>query len=209
MIRFTWQKPAILLCVLSEFMSVKSFAIGGAGTGVGNGGTVVTLPDGSVVMSDPFVAPNTDPYQKFSNLNLTIQTELAFIDRLLVRYGALPDQSEIPDTDFAAGTPQAVQDAQSAARVLQEKQSRTGQSYFLTSQVINNQIQYYFTDTLPANCVQSEEDIQLPANISGEITEMAACTIGTETHIRQDLYAKMDVRNQTMLLLHERLHSTM
>jgi hypothetical protein len=206
MIICKWQISQVILFVACSLACQNSFAMMG-GTGVGNGGTVISLPDGSVVMSDPFVKPNDDPYQKFSNLNMTIQTELGLLDKLLVRYGAIADQSPIPDTSFPSGTPQTVIDAQSAAAILQEQYSRTGQSNFLMTLVASDQIQYHFVATLPDDCVQNEENIQLPANISGAITEMAGCTIAKETFIRQDLYAKMDNRNQTMLLLHERLHS--
>lgn len=75
---------------------------------------------------------------------------------------------------------------------------------FVSKEVTDPLIDYYLVDQIPAmkEC-ESRIPVTLPG--SGRSVEQVACTVGASTWIKQDLFNQLSIRDQTLLLIHERL----
>jgi hypothetical protein len=157
-----------------------AYARGGA-TGVGGGGDVVVLPNDQVVLADPFLnsgaeQPNGMPPLRSIN------------PRILQAIGAYT-QAAVPEFVFFS-SPRA----SDITRELERLKTR------------NSGLRFYG--------VQSQEELNnfcapggrksynLPEGYS---VEQVACTAGVETYFVEPIFAKLSLRDQALLLIHERL----
>jgi hypothetical protein len=192
---------ALGLCLIFNMLP-SAFAGAGGGSEVGNGGEVITLPDDTVILGDPYTS-RPDPSQAitYDQLNASLKAEIERAGRFLVKFGAAVDNS-IPNDP----TPT---DDQIQQMVRKRYLSRVAQAAFLVSTVMDTaMVQYYFVDPLPSTCT-SAEDIDANGLPNGYQLDLGGCTEGPVTWIDKTLFAKMNVREQAKLLIHERMHALM
>jgi hypothetical protein len=135
---------ALGLCLILN-MTSSAFARTGGGSEVGNGGEVITLPDDTVILGDPYI-PRPDPSQAitYADLNPLLRAEIERAGRFLVKFGAAVDDS-VPHV--ASPTNDQTQQI-----VRSRYLSRVAQAQFMVSTVMDTaMVQYYFVDPLPSS----------------------------------------------------------
>lgn len=164
--------------IIVAIATVASFAY--AGPSVGGGGDVVILPDDSVVLADPFIdsgapQPNNMPPLRAMN------------PRILQVINLYNKASSFLIEDFA--------DKESDINLtLAELATR------------NNDLRFYGVQSqeeLNQFCAPGGRKIyKLP---NGAMIQQVACTAGNETFIVEPLFIRLSLRDQGLLLIHERL----
>lgn len=143
----------------------------------GGGDGYIILKDDSIVLADPFVARFGSDF----DLSSELKDELKHAGRLLVQYGA--------------------------AYVSRFSLNDYRDSAFIQKHVLNPLVEYRFVSKLPQNqACQTQYTVEgLPdgARDAGGI----ACTQGMITWILKTPFLQMTLRQQAMLIIHERLHS--
>lgn len=159
--------------------AVAAFA-GGGSSSVGGGDGIVILKDDTVRLADHFVVKSGAPDQ----LPRPLLAELARIDYLLSRYGV----PGFHDWDGNHAPPEF-------------------HTKFSISEVVGRRVRYRFVDTLPdlEDCSEAaRNETRLPA---GATLKDVACTLGPVTWIVRSAFLKLSLRDQALLVIHERLHS--
>lgn len=151
-----------------------------AGPSVGGGGDVVILPDDSVVLADPFIDNGAPQPNNMPPLR-------ALSPRILQVINLYNKASTYLIADFA--------DKESDINsILTELATR------------NNDLRFYGVQTqeeLNQFCAPGGRKIyKLP---NGAQVQQVACTAGNETFIVEPLFVRLSLRDQGLLLIHERL----
>ena len=165
-----------LILSLSLIASVNAHA----GPSVGGGGDVVILPDDSVVLADPWIDNNAQQPNNMPPLR-------ALNPRVL--------QSVNAYAEAAKGILNNLSGAQSDIYTLLNELSKR-----------KNDLRFYGVqnkDELNSFCASGGRKIYtLP---DGASVMQVACTAGNETFIVEPLFVKLSLRDQVLLLVHERL----
>ncbi|MGZ3698690.1 MAG: hypothetical protein ACXVCH_11385, partial [Bdellovibrionota bacterium] len=187
MIAFLFKKRSLgLILVLGSLVSGTAFA-GNEGSG---GGGAIVLSDDRVVLADPYFVGKGQQgafhcqQGESGELNSLLVQELKRAGQVLVRYGAEASNLPWSNTLFSEPGPE--------------------QSRFVSEQVLQGQA-FCFVDELPKRQDNPVECDQFTAPVGGHC-EPVGYTEGTVTWIRKDLFQRMSVRDQAVLLIHERLH---
>jgi hypothetical protein len=184
---------------------------GGGGSDVGNGGSAVTLPDGRVVIADPYFSrPEEGEVVAYSGLNPAIRAEIELVGRLLVRLGAAVD--ERVDMDFPSWMGNHEREAAVEQVRLGRKLSRAAQARFVIESVADPVVKYHFVDRIPGTCRSGEEVGPAP---DGSTVVLGGCNEGDAVWFQKDVFRSMgvtngdtsDPREQVKWIIHERLHS--
>lgn len=151
-----------------------------AGPSVGGGGDVIILPDDSVVLADPFIdsgAPQPNNMPPLRALN----------PRILQVINLYTKAGSSLISDFAA------------------KESDINATLAKLA-VRNNDLRFYGVQTaeeLNQFCAPGGRKIyKLP---NGAQVQQVACTAGNETFMVEPLFSRLSLRDQGLLLIHERL----
>ena len=152
-----------------------------AGPSVGGGGDVVILPDDSVVLADPYIdsgAPQPNNMPPLRALN----------PRILQVINLYQKASASLVSDFSI-----------------KGKSDIGEALKLLA-MRNNDLRFYgvqTTEELNQFCAPGGRKIyKLP---SGAQVQQVACTAGNETFMVEPLFMRLSLRDQGLLLIHERL----
>jgi hypothetical protein len=152
-----------------------------AGTETGGGGDVVILPNDSVVLADPFIdlnaeQPNNMPPMRSLNPRIVKTIESYYkASQHIVSFLAAKEKSEI--------------NQQIKKLMIRKNDLRF---YGVRSEIELNQF-----------CAPGgRKKYSLP---TGAKVEQVACTTGSETFIVEPTFIKLSIRDQSLLLIHERL----
>jgi len=151
------------------------------GPSVGGGGDVVILPDDSIVLADPWINTNATqpnnmpPIRSLSPELLSGVASYANVVAPLLKRLSLPQTSEI-------------------SSLLQTLSKR------------NNDLKFYgVKDSSELNSFCASGGRKVYALPNGYTVEQIACTAGNDTFFVEPIFARLDLREQILLLVHERL----
>ena len=157
-------KYVIVLNAMLALFAPVAFAAGGSDAGNGGGG--IELPDGRIVLADPYFN----------------------------RSGGCDTCGEL--------APELKKSIEGTAKLLAV---HNGNEWTIKDMVLNRLVEYRFVEQLPRICAENEhrEDYQIPA---GDQFVALGCTQGKITYLVAERFKKLSLRDQTKLILHERLH---
>ncbi|HUP56703.1 MAG TPA: hypothetical protein VM598_04570, partial [Bdellovibrionota bacterium] len=162
------------------------------GSGGRGGNDAIRLPDDTIVLADPYVIRNGTR----GELDPTLITELDRVDKLLFRYGADVTPNVRVTPSFIPGY------LEFRKEELWRPMDRT---IFMERQVFNPLVEYRFVDSMP-------EGVHCDRPRLGPLPEGAeafpiACTQGWVTWIQGAAFKKLNLRQQAVLIVHERVHA--
>ena len=177
-------KKILVLSLSLILVAIAASADGGGGK-EGGGDDYIILKDDTIILADPFVRRNGETFE----LSRELKAELKRVGRLLVQYGAANIYGEGNTSDRSI------------------RFSDVRDSAFIAETVLNSLIEYRFVSELPqipaCETRLQIENIPDGARVGGGI----ACTQGAMTWILEDLFRKQTIRQQALLIIHERLHA--
>lgn len=159
---------------------VLTSSLAWAGNEAGGGGDVVVLPNGQVVLADPFLdtsAPQPDSMPKRVSLDPLLRAQTDAYTKLVVE---LTDDFIVQPND--------------AIKLFQELPKAKGEVVF-----------YTVADAQELNtfCASGgRKAYQLPGTHK---IEQVACTSGKNTFLIRSLFSRMSLQHQALLLFHERM----
>lgn len=169
----------ILFLILFNF---KTFASNGGSTGVGGGGDVVILPDDTVVLADPWIDSNAPQPNNMPPLR-ALNPRILQLTSLYAKSAASLLKSLSPNF--------IVSDIEVEIRKLSTRSS--GLRFYAVQD--QNELNTF--------CASGGKKVyKLPTGYS---VSQVACTSGDETFLIEPIFIKLSLRDQVLLLIHERL----
>lgn len=173
-----------LKCLIIFMLSIQTWALGPS---TGGGGDVVILPDDSVILADPFLnsgapQPNNMPPLRSLNPRL-LQVADSYLKAVSFHLKLMTPKSSDQNTFNS-----------DIANEMEKLATRKNKLRFYA---VQNQTE------LSMFCAPGgRKSYVLP---SGARVEQVACTAGDETFLVEPLFLRMSLKDQTLLLVHERL----
>lgn len=144
----------------------------------GGGGDAVILPDDTVVLADQFYRPSTST----SPEDIPGSVPILLPDELNNELKRISSFSRVYFCD---------------------KRQKFG---VLEKAIFGENVRYFFVPTIPdiPECINNEASYQVP---SGGHVSPIGCSIGANTYLQKEMFLKMSVREQALLIAHERIRT--
>ncbi|MBI2646335.1 MAG: hypothetical protein HYW85_04820 [Deltaproteobacteria bacterium] len=173
-----------------------------AGGNVGNGGWGL-IRDNEVILADPFFkVPNYDGVGERWTLGPELKSYLEHIASLLGAYGVPKVYLDEVLSDIKPPAWKRHIDNAEIKRRVQKFGSRYRMgSPFWFDNVFSEQTEYRYTEELPCN-----DPFELISDVKGEPV-LLGCTIENITWFKKSLFEKLNLKHQSLAIIHERLHA--